>query len=143
MWDELDATILADLLIAGVAVAAAIGALRPGRLRLALILAWVAVPIFLIIAVLAVFISKFGVTDAKNSLIFSILLLMATLPPWAITTLLAYNLVRRFREIRTGKSKGRNFDTETQALGADPTRTTAGSPSAPASALWRRSTASE
>lgn len=93
MFDELYLSSLAWVSVVAAVVASALGFLPAGRLRLCLITAWTLMPLWLITASVAM---DWSVSRAW---MFGLILVLLALPPWAVLTLLPFNLVRRVREI--------------------------------------------
>lgn len=102
MWDGIYATRLIALAIVAVAVAAVLALLRRSRTRTILIVIWTALPFLVALAanVATIFGSQSfdGIAVFGFTVVFTLLLL----PPWALLTLLPFNLVRRWREIAVG-----------------------------------------
>jgi hypothetical protein len=95
MFDELHLSDLIPWGVAAVVVACALGLLRRSSLRTWLICGWTLLPL-LVVSTLFLF------DPSVEGLSFLGLLLAGMLIPWAVLTVLSYNLVRRVREIMAG-----------------------------------------
>lgn len=98
MFDELLVQQIYRLGLAAALIGAAIGLLPRSRFRMALIWSWALMP--LVLAAVAVGFAEAGQLASSTS--FMGMFLLATLLPWAGLSLVPYNLVRRWRELRAG-----------------------------------------
>lgn len=94
MFGELYLSTLAFWGIAAALVGAALGLLPASRLRFGLITIWTLVPVWLVTATVAM---DWNVSGAW---MFGLVLILLALPPWALLTLLPFNLVRVARDRR-------------------------------------------
>ena len=102
MWDEISATTLAAWATGAIIVGSGLGLLPRSRWRLVLIGILAPAPVLLVIwAVVMTAVDK-GSLDLPMSFGFTAVFTMLLLPPWALLTLLPFNLVRRYREIQHG-----------------------------------------
>ena len=102
MWDGLTVTTLASWAVGAILVGSGLGFLPPSRWRFVLISILTAAPVLLVMwAVVMTAVDK-GSLDLPMSFGFTAVFTMLLLPPWALLTLLPFNLVRRYREIQHG-----------------------------------------
>jgi hypothetical protein len=91
MLDELYPSSVAWWGVAAALVGFALGFLPTGRLRLYLITAWALVPLWLMTSIVAV---DWSVSRAW---LFGLVLVLLSLPPWAVLSLVPFSLVRWVR----------------------------------------------
>ncbi|MFD1612829.1 hypothetical protein ACFSCW_13565 [Sphingomonas tabacisoli] len=102
MWDGISLQTLAVWAVVATTVASCLGLLPRGRTRVALVTLWVGLPVMIVCW--ACVVSSFDgegfdwVGFFGPLAVFTLFLL----PPWALLTLLPFNLVRRFRDIHAG-----------------------------------------
>ena len=102
MWDDVSATTLISLAVVAVTVAICLAYVRRSRTRTILIIAWTMLPF--LVALGATTATVFGTHsfDGTSFFGFTAVFTLLLLPPWALLTLLPFNLVRRWREIEAG-----------------------------------------
>lgn len=100
MWDGLSTTTLVAWAAGAIAIGAGLGFLPRSRWRLSLIGIWSAAPVLLIAWATGMTALDMGSVDLTGSLGFAAVFTLLLLPPWALLTLLPFNLVRRYREIQ-------------------------------------------
>ena len=100
MFDEISLSTIAIWSGATAIVGAAIGLLRRSVIRYALIISWTALPLIWIL--LAVSMTALDTGDAQWAMSFGFVVVftLMLLPPWALLTLLPFNLVRRCRDVQ-------------------------------------------
>lgn len=102
MWDEISATTLAACATGAIILGSGLGFLPRSRWRLVLIGILAAAPVLLVIWAMIMTAVDKGSLDLPMSFGFNAVFTMLLLPPWALLTLLPFNLVRRYREIQHG-----------------------------------------
>lgn len=102
MWDEMDVSTLVGLV--AVAVGIGIAFLKRSKARTILIVAWTALPCVLALAANVATAIDTHSFDAMAFFGFTAVFGLLLLPLWALLTLLPFNLVRRWREIKVGVS---------------------------------------
>jgi hypothetical protein len=100
MWDGLSTTMLIALAVVAVVVGAGLGLLPRSRWRFTLIGIWSAAPVILVLWATGMTAVDMRSIDLPMSLSFAAVFTLILLPPWALLTLLPFNLVRRYREIQ-------------------------------------------
>lgn len=101
MWDEIAVSTLVGLAAVAIAVAAGLAFLKKSKARTTLIFSWTSLPCLLVIAASVATVLDHGF-DATAFFGFTAMFSLFLLPPWALLTLLPFNLVRRWREIGSG-----------------------------------------
>jgi xanthine/uracil permease len=102
MWDDISATTLIGLAVAAVLVAILLAYLRQSRTRTILIVVWTALPFLVALGANIATVVDTQSFDSPGFFGFTAVFTLLLLPPWAMLTLLPFNLVRRWREIRAG-----------------------------------------
>lgn len=102
MWDKISATTLAAWAIGAIIVGSGLGFLPRSRWRLVLISVLAAAPELPVIWVVVMTAVDKGSLDWSTSFGFTVVFTMLLWLPWALLTLLPFNLVRRYREIQHG-----------------------------------------
>ena len=102
MWDGIDATTLIGVALVAIAVATFLAFLRRSRTRSILIVIWTALPFLVALASNIATVFDSHSFDGTAFFGFTAVFTLLLLPPWALLTLLPFNLVRRWREITVG-----------------------------------------
>ncbi|HEY6916641.1 MAG TPA: hypothetical protein VI381_03275 [Allosphingosinicella sp.] len=100
MWDNIGLETILGCAIAAVIVGGGLGALRRSKTRTTLVTLWTALPVLLVCCVTVITSSDISGLDWRVSLGFADVFILVFFLPWALLTLLPFNLVRRFREIQ-------------------------------------------
>lgn len=104
MWDGISQTTLIAWVVAAITVGSGLGFLRRSKIRTTLIAVWTAFPVILVWGAAAISSFDKGSIEFAMSLGFVAVFTLMLLPPWAVLTLLPYNLVRRLREPQDWKA---------------------------------------
>lgn len=102
MWDELPVSTLVGLAAVSVAVGIGLGFLARSKTRTALVVVWTALPFLLALLANVAAAIDTNSFDATAFFGFTAVFSFVLMPPWALLTLLPFNLVKRWREIEAG-----------------------------------------
>ncbi len=93
---------LVSLAAVAVAVGIGLGFMARSKTRTILVVVWTGLPALLSLAVNVATAFDINGFDAAAFFGFTVVFSLMLLPPWALLTLLPFNLVRRWREIEAG-----------------------------------------
>ena len=106
MWDELPISTLVGLAAAAVAVGIGLGFLAKSKTRTTLLVIWAALPFLLSLATNVFTVLDTRVFDATAFFGFTAVFCLFVKPPLAMLNQVALNIVRRWREIESGRTIG-------------------------------------
>lgn len=106
MWDGIDTSTIASWGAVAIAVGGSLGFLRRSKSRTILIALWTALPFIIVCAASVATSFDMRSIDWPMAIGFTAVFTMFLLPPWALLTLLPFNLVRRWRKINAGIDYG-------------------------------------
>ena len=98
MWDEMYVSTLVGLAAVAVAVGFGLGFLKKSKARTVLIVVWTAPPCLLAFGASVATAFDTHSFDATAFFGFNAVFSLFVVPPWALLTLLPFNLVRRSRD---------------------------------------------